>query len=212
MNSKYVCNVLSPRSDSVQFSTKTSESGQYSRVRYNENDCIKALGSDGNNVCSLENSQRYLLHLTGVSSDSTNCYDLNLSNNYRFCLGAEVVSEISSIAPTTFPTSAPQPITDFSGSTFLYFVNGEGLIEKFLPFFNPGEDDELFTDFISDNEASVYVIAKGSGPDPAALYRYAVGSNTGAPEVLAAGGTLFVLYKICFNSPINSPTIFHYKQ
>lgn len=183
LGSSYTCKVLSPRSDSVSFSSKSNELAQFSSSRFSYDGCIDALGTGGLDVCADGNRKDYLLALSvitaseGGTSDSSLCYDLLLSNGYRFCKGS--LTEYLPGQTSSFPKALQPPSTAYSSGPFYYFLNADHNISAFADPFH-----SVLTDYLAYDDA-VYVVAEDA-QQRTHIYRFVVAAGSHTRSALNA--------------------------
>ena len=177
LDEPYVCRVLSPRSDSVSFSSKTDETVQFSSSRLTYDECITSLGTEGLDVCMDGNRQDYVLSLTGLYGRDSACYDLLLDDGFRFC-SSSTEQLINSDYTTSFPTPLSEPTTPYQ-SAFIYFISEEHELYGFRAL-----TGTVLSDYIAYN-SSVYVVAENA-EHKAYMYQFDPSLGSTSPDILAA--------------------------
>lgn len=177
LDSPYVCKVLSPRSDLLSFSAKSSEVVAFSSSRYGYDECLTALGEDGNDVCADGNRQDFVISLLGIRSNDDNCLDLVLNNGYRFCYGTllQFVSDIEN-----FPTAPAPPTTAFTSSGAYYFVNTSNTMHAFTAHFS-----ELQSGWVSYGD-SVFVVAESTSDHLNYIYEFSLKEGSTSTTTLTS--------------------------
>jgi hypothetical protein len=190
----YTCSVLSPRSDSISYNSKNNEIVQFSNARFDRSTCLNAL----NGLCSNDYRKDYFLSVGGVGTSDTNCQDVILSSNYRFCQTYEAPFKIPLSDASQFPSDDSVPITTYSNQ--YYFTNASGTVhpQGNLLSIN-GLDLNLLSDFISDRDESVFAIQQLSPSDAALLHFSRNIPVSNLPEKLITVGSANV-YGVTYGS------------
>lgn len=156
LGGEYNCQILSPLSTGVSLSTTYSEIAMYSSARYNYDTCISKLGTTDLDVCSDDHRHDYVLTASGASASDTNCYDLILSSNYRFCYIESVTDYDSGYNIKQFPT---MPTPGFPYTDVFVFINDSSVVKVVSAGFS---QDDILSEIVSDGGYNVYCIAKPS--------------------------------------------------
>jgi hypothetical protein len=157
----YSCNVLSPRSDSVTFNSAKNSIVEFSKARFNYNECLTAL----NGICSDSYRTDYLLSVGGIGTENGKCYDLILADGYRFCQIEESdKSLLSAQISNSFSGTLERPDVQYSKQYYFMKENGKVSSQGSL-----SADMDILTDFISDSSSNIYV-AQAASPNSAVVY------------------------------------------
>lgn len=133
LGSDYTCTVLSPRSDTQDYDDTTSEIAAFSSARYDYSECTTALGPQGYNLCSDDFRKDYLLTMRGYGTETSDCLDLILAENYRLCKGSEEEFDFRTSELTLqFPTY-PSATTKFSDQYFFMNSSAEAIFAGSFP-------------------------------------------------------------------------------
>ena len=155
LGSSYSCGVLSPRSDTEQFSTVTSELAQYSSARFDLNECLTILDTNGLNVCADGNRKDAVLSVQGLAATDDECIDMPMFHNYRFCHSSEVNTQLRSDLSDSYPRqTSGAPALTYS-NTF-YFMNQSGTAHSLVAEFDESNIKSQYYEY--DN--GLYVAAR----------------------------------------------------
>jgi hypothetical protein len=153
LGNPYVCQVLSPRSDSVEISKEDNEFVHFSSSRYLLHDCIKTLESGGLDVCANEHRREVLTGVSALVADDDNCLDILLNGDYRLCYSAELVHQFSTISMPSFPVGSESTVLP---PVFYFMKDSNSVVIYDAPF---GASD-VISDFVpSENRTSIFVVA-----------------------------------------------------
>jgi hypothetical protein len=145
-------------------STENSELVAFSDARYTYTTCLDALGSDGYDLCSDEHRHDFLISVGGIGTDNDLCADILLADGYRFCKDNEGEHVIES--PPQFNVQRG-PNLKYDLQYFMMNSNGN-LSALGNP---PGQRVVLHSDFVTDYESKVFVVASDGGLNPF-LYQF----------------------------------------
>jgi hypothetical protein len=171
----YECDVLSPLSTAVEYSTLSSEIAQFSKMRWTYNECLDNTGPNGFDLCHNNHRQDHLLSIYGITVNDTVCSEVYLHDGYRFCYSKNEEKKLNSILlKTSFPfLNEPEEEITLMKEQF-FFMNPN----HFYPMIDtPFQKKDLLTSYISDYEKTVYVMAKSSIDGKSGLYRFTIGEE-----------------------------------
>lgn len=124
------------------------------------------MGPEGYNLCAPEHRQEQVLSISGVPSNGEFCEDIVLSYGYRFCTYSAVETTMPSTAafPISLQSSSTSSTSSSVGgqnsiSTTFYFSNHNG---RYGTVVAPFSSSNLKTDFVTDSNQTVFVVASGS--------------------------------------------------
>ncbi len=184
LGSDYTCTVLSPRSDTQDYDDTTSEIAAFSSARYDYSECTTALGPQGYNLCSDDFRKDYLLTMRGYGTESSDCLDLILAENYRLCKGSEEEFDLRTSELTLqFPTY-PSATTKFSDQYFFMNSSGEAVFAGSFP----TNYATSLTPFITDGDSTVYVVQADS-TSSSRSFLYSIDRNSSSPKPLSTVGS-----------------------
>lgn len=173
-NGYYYVNVktLIPKSDQEIYLSATGESAQFSKSKWNYSsiygltECSDRLGPQGANVCSSTMRQDKILGIAGTAANNSFCLDLVLSWGYRFCVWNQGEDSVAADRCTVFPTVASMAS---SSSPTTYFFSNQSGVQYIVtaPFLPPS----VISDFVTDKDSNVYVVAVPQGSPGHKLYK-----------------------------------------
>lgn len=181
LDSPYECKILSPRSDLLSFSAKSSEVVAFSSSRYGYDECISELGKDGMDACADANRQDFVISLLGLKSSDDECLDLVLDNGYRFCQNQGMVGYQNIME--AFPTSPDAPSTALSGYMY-YFANSSDTVRVFT-----ATIETLQSGWVSYGD-SVFVVAESSADHKNYVYEFAIAAGSTSTSSVAIAAQL----------------------
>lgn len=184
LGSSYVCNVLSPRSDTKYLSETTSELMQFSSARFLLDECLEILDTDGLDVCSDDNRKDYILSIQGIAANKDNCFDIILKDGYRFCYGSEVNTKLRGDLDTVFPRQSLDAPPLRYDDTF-YYMKENGIVHAVSA---PFTKDGASTIFVYE-DGYIYVVAKNTADSNFYLYQFSPSLTTAAALLEINGGT-----------------------
>jgi hypothetical protein len=185
LDGPWICRVMSPRSDSEILNDTSSRLVAFSDARYDSKQCFNALGNTGTkesyDVCSYKHTSHNVVSVTGLSSNNTNCQDLYLSSNFRFCSGNkdDIFQSENPAVSNAFPLSASSETSSSTSVSQFYFVTGASssssyhFIELFPTF------SSFLSPFISNYQNKVFIIILKEEDDLSSfLYQFDLVTST----------------------------------
>jgi hypothetical protein len=138
----------------------------FSSARFLLDECLDILDTSGLDVCADDNRKDAILSIQGIAADDT-CFDFILPDNYRFCYGSEINTQVSKNLDETYPRqTAGAPALTYEN--VFYYMNESGTIHALTA---PFSDTETLSQYICDKGA-VYVVASTEQADANALYKF----------------------------------------
>ncbi len=194
----YDCEVLSPLSTSVEYSTESSEIAQFSKMRWTYDECIEYTGSGdtGYDLCSDDNRDDYLLSVYGIQADDTVCGEKFLADGYRLCYSHAKETKLqSSLISTSFPTVTTPTDIPLTSDGF-FFINGTHIhILKDVPF----DESDFLTSYVTDYNKNVFIIASRNTDSKNFLYRLTVGEQA-AVQLYELGAEFSAIYGMTYKA------------
>jgi hypothetical protein len=166
LGSPYSCKILSPRSDSVEFSKPDNEVVEFSGSRFMHGECLNILGSNGMNVCADKHRDDSLTGISALLADDSNCFDILLIGGFRMCYSVELVYHLPSPAMPNFPVHSYPTVLP---ANYYFMNNSRSVVLYDAPF----TLDDVISDYIpSVNRTHVYAVAQSSEDGEYYLYEF----------------------------------------